>query len=242
MLATAWRAPRSSSTTSSSTRRKAAREKDADELLDLVVRAVDGTLSQAGGVVISGVAMSTFWHSVLGLDRDGRPTTPILTWADRRAAECVPDLRERLDERANHRRTGCVPHSSYWPAKLLWSSCVMPETIREDGTLGLPRRLLLRPFLRGAVSGRNVDGLGNGPLRPESAEVGPRDVESPARRRGASSPPSRMSPEVVWPENGQSVGRPCGDTPWLPAVGDGACSNVGSGCTGSDRLALDGRH
>jgi len=28
------------------------------------------------------------------------------------------------------------------------------------------------------------------------------------------------------------------DVPWFPAVGDGACSNVGSGCTGSDRLAL----
>ena len=28
------------------------------------------------------------------------------------------------------------------------------------------------------------------------------------------------------------------ETPWLPAVGDGACSNVGSGCTGSDRLAI----
>jgi len=106
-------------------------EKDADELLDLVVRAVDGTLSEAGGAVISGVAMSTFWHSVLGLDRDGRPTTPILTWADRRAAECVPDLRERLDERAYHRRTGCVPHSSYCPAKLLWASCALPEAFEK---------------------------------------------------------------------------------------------------------------
>src|SRR5919112_5215502 len=65
--------------------------KDGEELLDLVARAVDGALSEAGGTEISGVAMSTFWHSVLGLDRDGRPTTPILTWADRRAAECVPD-------------------------------------------------------------------------------------------------------------------------------------------------------
>ena len=65
-------------------------EKDADELLELVVRAVDGTLSEAGGAEISGVAMSTFWHSVLGLDRDGRPTTPILTWADRRAAGDAP--------------------------------------------------------------------------------------------------------------------------------------------------------
>ena len=80
--------------------------KVADELLDLIARAVDGTLSKSGGAEISGVAMSTFWHSVLGVDRKGRPTTPILTWADRRAAAVAPELRERLDEGAVHRRTG----------------------------------------------------------------------------------------------------------------------------------------
>jgi gluconokinase len=100
---------------------------DADELFDLVVQAVDGALSAAGDAEISGVAMSTFWHSVLGLDGAGRPTTPILTWADRRAADSVPELLEQVDESAYHRRTGCVPHSSYWPAKLMWSHSAMPE-------------------------------------------------------------------------------------------------------------------
>src|SRR5215210_4969852 len=104
---------------------------DADELFELVVQAVDGALSEAGDAEISSVAMSTFWHSVLGLDREGRPTTPILTWADRRAAESVPELRESLDERTYHLRTGCVPHSSYWPAKLLWSSEAMPEAFEK---------------------------------------------------------------------------------------------------------------
>jgi gluconokinase len=28
------------------------------------------------------------------------------------------------------------------------------------------------------------------------------------------------------------------EVPWFPAVGDGVCSNVGSGCTGQERLAL----
>src|SRR5215217_6420184 len=67
--------------------------KDAGELLDLVARAVDGAISRAGDAAISGVAMSTFWHSVLGVDSGGRPTTPILTWADRRAAAVAPELR-----------------------------------------------------------------------------------------------------------------------------------------------------
>ena len=60
---------------------------DADELLDLVARAVDGALSRAAGAAISCVAAGTFWHSVLGVGEDGRPTTPVLTWADRRAAD-----------------------------------------------------------------------------------------------------------------------------------------------------------
>src|SRR5215216_4735540 len=71
---------------------------DADELLDLVVRAIDGALERAGDARVSGTAMSTFWHSVIGLDRDGRPTTPVLYWADRRAASAARELRERLDE------------------------------------------------------------------------------------------------------------------------------------------------
>ena len=100
---------------------------DADDLLDLVIRAIDGALERVGDARVSGAAMSTFWHSVIGLDRDGRPTTPVLYWADRRAAFAARELRERLDEAAIHRRTGCVLHSSYWPAKLLWLSRENPE-------------------------------------------------------------------------------------------------------------------
>src|SRR5215212_1147961 len=104
---------------------------DADELLDLVVRAIDGALERVGDARVSGAAMSTFWHSVIGLDRDGRPTTPVLYWADRRAASAARELRERLDEAAIHRRTGCVLHSSYWPAKLLWLSREDPDAFER---------------------------------------------------------------------------------------------------------------
>ena len=63
---------------------------------------------------------SGFWHSLLGMDVGGRPLTPILTWADTRAAPDAARLREALDERAVHARTGCMVRASYWPAKLAW--------------------------------------------------------------------------------------------------------------------------
>jgi gluconokinase len=212
-------------------------EKDADELLDLVVRAVDGTLSKAGGAVISGVAMSTFWHSVLGLDRDGYPTTRILTWADRRAAECVPDLRQRLDERANHRRTGCVLHSSYWPAKLLWSSCAMPGAFEKTERWVSPAdyfyaRFFGEPYQVGTsmASGTGLFDQNRRKWDRKTLEVLP----AKESQLSAISDEPRRGLAREWAERWPALR----ESPWLPAVGDGACSNVGSGCTGSDRLAL----
>ncbi len=212
-------------------------EKDADELLDLVVRAVDGTLSEARGAMISGVAMSTFWHSVLGLDRDGRPTTPILTWADRRAAEAVPDLRQRLNERANHRRTGCVLHSSYWPAKLLWSSRAMPEAFEKTERWVSPADYFYARFFGEPYQVGTSMASGTGLLDQNRRKWDRKTLEALPAEEGQLSTISdepRKGLAGEWAERWPALR----EAPWLPAVGDGACSNVGSGCTGSDRLAL----
>jgi len=210
---------------------------DADELLDLVVQAVDGALSEAGEAEISGVAMSTFWHSVLGLDKEGHPTTPILTWADRRAAESVPDLLERLDETAYHQRTGCVPHSSYWPAKLLWSSREMPEAFEKAEQWVSPAdyfyaRFFGEPYQVGTSMASGTGLLDQNRLQwdLETLEVLP--IEEAQLSSISDEPRSGLAGE--WAERWPALR----ETPWVPAAGDGACSNVGSGCTGSDRLAI----
>ena len=210
---------------------------DADGLLDLVVRAVDGALSGTREAEISGVAMSTFWHSVLGLDRDGRPTTPILTWADRRAAESVPNLLERLEESAYHRRTGCVPHSSYWPAKLLWSSHAMPEAFEKTEIWVSPAeyfyaRFFGEPYQVGTsmASGTGLFDQNRRRWDRETLEALPAEEA----QLSAISDEPRKGLTREWAKRWPALR----ETPWLPAVGDGACSNVGSGCTGSDRLAI----
>jgi gluconokinase len=210
---------------------------DAEELLDLVVLAVDGVLSGAGDTEISGVAMSTFWHSVLGLDREGRPTTPILTWADRRAAEAVTDLLEQLEERAYHQRTGCVPHSSYWPAKLLWARHAIPEAFERTESWVSPADYFYARFFGGhyqvgtsMASGTGLFDQNQRKWDPETLGTLPVDE---ARLSTISDEP-RVGLAGEWAERWPALR----ETPWLPAVGDGACSNVGSGCTGSDRLAI----
>ncbi len=210
---------------------------DAADLLDLVAEAIDGTIARGEDHPIAGVAMSTFWHSVLGLDANGRPTTPILTWADRRAAGAAATLRDGLEEEEVHRRTGCVLHSSYWPAKLLWLSQEDPPLFEKTGRWVSPAdyffsRLFDGKFTVGtsmaSATGlfdqnrKRWDGtiLESLPIREEQLS---RVSDEPRRGLG-----SRWADR--WP-----VLR---DAPWFPAVGDGACSNVGCGAVGADRLAL----
>jgi gluconokinase len=210
--------------------------KDADELLDLVARAIDGALSRTEGTRVSGVAMSTFWHAVLGLDREGHPTTPVLTWADRRAADAARQLRERLDEAAVHRRTGCVLHSSYWPAKLLWLSHERTEAFEKTERWVSPSDYFYERFFGRSHVGtsmasatglfdqnrRRWDGGVIEALPTEQAQLSPISDEP---LRGLREEWARRWPTLR-------------DVPWFPAAGDGACSNVGSGCTRRDRLAL----
>ena len=211
--------------------------KDADELLDLVARAVDGALSRAEDAEISGVAMSTFWHSLLGVDHDRRPTTPVLTWADRRAAEATPELRERVDEGAYHRQTGCVLHSSYWPAKLLWSERTMPEAFASAERWISPADYFYARFFGGPYNVGTSMASATGLFHQNEKRW---DREILETLPVEESQLSAISDEPRYGLNGEWAERwpALRDVPWIPAAGDGACSNVGSGCTGSDRLAL----
>src|ERR1041385_2969639 len=92
---------------------------DPDELVESAKQTID--LLFAENIIesrIELIAVSCFWHSLMGVDELNRPTTRVLGWADSRAAEAVQKLRSQLNENTTHQRTGCRFHASYWPAKL----------------------------------------------------------------------------------------------------------------------------
>src|SRR5438270_7649565 len=61
---------------------------DPDALVELIAESIDGALQPARkqkiGIIATGT--SCYWHSLMGVDRDGRPTTELFTWADTRRA------------------------------------------------------------------------------------------------------------------------------------------------------------
>jgi gluconokinase len=179
---------------------------------------------QAAGFRIAAVAGSAFWHSFCGVDRAGKPTLPILHLLDTRSAAEVPRVPD------THASTGCVPHSSYWPAKLLWLERNRGEQFRATHRwLSFPEYLFEKLFgeARVSTSMASATGLwnqsGNNYDYTTLAAL-------PIRREQLADPSSMDRPFHVLREEYRGMWPAYSNIPWFPAIGDGAANHIGSGC------------
>ena len=157
-------------------------EIDADELTSIARRALGDICGQMRGKSVQpvAVAVDTFWHSLVGVDADGKPTTALLQPVRyaQRAGAARKELAARVDNAAQHRRTGCVIHPSYPPAKLLW--------LRGNAAGGVPGKAsrwmqsageYLFPQIFGkAAASTGLDGFGDRALGSERKRLRRRDV------------------------------------------------------------------
>lgn len=215
-------------------------ELDPEAIVSSAASAIDDLLRQAGALAdrIAAVSCDTFWHNMIALDAQGRPLSPIFTWADTRSSAAAETLKETLDERAVHARTGCVLHPSYWPAKLRWLALTRPDLMKQAAIWVSIGEYLYYRFLgkfRCSVSMASGTGLLNQHHREWDDEL---LAALPIRRDQLAPLVSGADPLTGLTEEFAARWPALRRVPWFPAAGDGACSNVGSGCATQDRFAL----
>ena len=210
-------------------------ELDADQIVAEVVATIDELLANNSRQVEL-IAISAFWHSLIGIDGDGLPSTPLLTWADTRAATFAKALREDYDEREIHVRTGCRFHPSYWPAKLQWLKHEHPEKfLRTRCWLGFAEYLCLRLFGRvtASVSMASATGLFN----QQACDWDWDFVQALGITRD-TLPEINEQRDVRLTESFAARWPALAEARLITVVGDGAANNIGAGCSTKDRIAL----
>ncbi|HYW05828.1 MAG TPA: FGGY family carbohydrate kinase, partial [Longimicrobium sp.] len=211
---------------------------DGAALLALCAVTIDAALADArrSRRLVGAVAITTFWHGVMGVGADGAPVTPLFGWGDGRAVDAALELGARLDARAYHRRTGCWAHASYPAAKLLWLRGVARDSLPRVATwLSIGEMLALRFFGRARTttslaSGTGLFDLGAAAWDGEAlAAVGVAAAALPEIDDGEMR---GLLPEWAarWPD--------LASVPWFPAVGDGGCASLGSGAFGAGRIGV----
>ena len=201
-------------------------------LVKLIAQSIDGALKAArkDKVTILAVGVSCYWHSLMGVDRAGRPTTELLTWADTRSAQETRGMRAHFDERAYHARTGCFFHASYWPAKLRWLRATRRAAVgRTAGWISLGEYLYQEFHDDVRVSHSIASGTG-------LLDVNRCQWDEDALRLSGITT-DHLSPLSDWDQPARSL-RPSltkrwpelRDVPWYLPLGDGGLANIGAGC------------
>jgi gluconokinase len=202
-------------------------ELDPDDEIERICSVIDELLEKASrlNVEISHVATCAFWHSLLGLDAEGRPTTKVLGWADTRSRDQSRILKERFDETAVHNRTGAHFHSSFWPAKLLWlrgeSEDICQRTLLWASFADY-LRLRLCGTLTTSISMASATGIFDQRKCVWDGQFLSYLQLTPDRLPVIGDEPVTLNTEFAgrWPRLRNAL--------WLPAVGDGAADHVGS--------------
>ena len=215
-------------------------EIDAEEAFEQVTRAIDDVYSRCGEKIsrVKFGAISSFWHSLIGVDENGSPTTKLIAWAETRPARYVTRLKHDLDASAVHDRTGCPFHSSYWPAKLVWlreeDQRVFERTAKW---LSFPDFLGARLFGTDRTSLSMASGTGIFEIRKHQWDAELIDYlglgsERLPRLVDEENSELRLSDEYAdrWPGLAETL--------WLPAIGDGAANNIGAGSITKNMAAL----
>ena len=212
-------------------------EIDAQFLLELAAKCLDELLPRLKSPVIA-LATSCFWHSLLAVSPDDSPRSPVWSWADNRSAPYVETLRAQFDETASHAQTGTVFHTSFWPAKLRWARHTHPQLFVDEARwMGFGEWLTLSwcGEARASLSMVSATGLWiqneNRWHAPLLEALGVDETQLPMW--APTNQTLFLKPELAkrWPalQNAQI----------FAPVGDGACSNLGSGCASGARIGLN---
>ena len=184
------------------------------------------------------VGISTFWHCFVGIDHDERPTAPIIHLFDTRSQKQVGKLRGEFDPTWLHSTTGCMPHTSYWPAKLMWLRETHPDAFRRT-----VRWLSVGEFLLLKLTGKTAESISmvsaSGLWDRHCDDYCQKVLNFVGVQRSQLAPMDSLDEPLKGLQSDFAQRWPLWEgIPWHPACGDGACNNVGSGCATQGKFAL----
>jgi gluconokinase len=227
---------------------------DGDDYLSDLVSCLDELSAKGGLKGVGAVAMDSQWHSIVPVDREGKPLGEMLSWADtrpehplavaRHSATVIPGPTPAPGPRAPgartgadpgwadrleqlRQRTGCAVASMYWTCRAPWL-LARAAGGKVARFLGLPELVGLRLLNDPSTSLSMASGTGL--LATADGDWDAEALEFAGLSRSQLpplAPPSwRGSLAPAWRSRWPELA----NAPWHPVLGDGAAATLGAGC------------
>ncbi|MBK89703.1 MAG: hypothetical protein CL772_00815 [Chloroflexi bacterium] len=216
-------------------------EQDPEILRSIVEESIDIVLEKAEGYIeeIVGVGLDSMASTLLGINKDGKPITPIYTYADTRSNNEVYKIKKDFNETILHQETGAAQHTSYIPSKIMWIRDNQKNFKDIDKFVDFSTYIYSKWFenknFKASYSISSWSGLlDKNKLKWHSDLIDYLDI-------------SEDKLPVLRPYDDYEKGlnnhyskrwKKLSETPFFLSVGDGMAATIGSGCYGRKKIAI----
>lgn len=121
-------------------------EQDPEQIIAAIITTVQKTVQEMGAAP-SAISLSCAMHSLMAVDGQGQPLTPLMTWADNRAETYAAALKNAPAGPLIYAATGTPIHPMSPLCKLLWLRNEQPEIFERAACfIGIKELFLYRCF------------------------------------------------------------------------------------------------
>ncbi|UIF28695.1 gluconokinase [Levilactobacillus brevis] len=215
-------------------------EEDPDVIFDASVEALKEVTAKADpkeGKIL-GVSWSTQQHSLVGMDKDYKPTTRAITWADNRSEKVASRMAKDGSGLELYKRTGLPTHPMGVVYKLLWIKEQHPDVYQKTQYwVGLKEYLLYRYFgqLKEETNMASTTGLFN--IHTMDWDEESMKLTGITRDQLPELVDTTYQMKGLHPEIAKKIGFSA-DTPFIMGGTDGALSEIGLGAINKGEVAV----
>ncbi|WP_276484515.1 gluconokinase [Paraflavitalea pollutisoli] len=213
-------------------------ELDPETLFDAVVTSIRGVVDAMTTGSLLGISFSSAMHSLLAVDKAGKPLTNLITWADLRSSAQAAALRDTAAGQHIYQHTGTPIHPMSPLCKLRWMQEQEPALFeRAQKFIGIKELVFFRFFNQylidyGVASATGLFDIYAKTWYPEALAYAGIGVER------LSTP---VSPTAIIRGMDPAMASQLGidaQTPLVPGGSDGCLAQIGSGALRTGDLSL----
>lgn len=213
-------------------------EIDANILLDATVKTIRRVIKNTDANECLGIAFSSAMHSIMAIDKDAKPLTNIITWADLRSKEYSEKIRDTQRGETIYERTGTPVHPMTPLCKLMWMKDHQPDIFSAAYKfISIKEFIWFHFFGKFQVDYSIASGTGLFDIRSFNWYKDALEVAG-IRENNLSTPVSTLHIETELVKKYQKkMGLPL-SIPFVIGASDGVLANLGSGAISAGELAL----
>jgi gluconokinase len=106
-------------------------EQDAEEIFTAFVSVFKKVIATVDSKEIKAVSFSAAFHSIFAIDKNGKPLTPVITWADTRSNAYAKQLKQSGQWKVIYEKTGTPVHPMSPLCKIAWIRDNMPAVFSD---------------------------------------------------------------------------------------------------------------